>query len=159
VNVPLAGITIALTARFTPPLTAGGDGSRPHLDLAGVLTFALGTAALLFGLSQIEDTSIAEPQSWIPIVLGAVALAAFAWIELRVPSPMLEFRLFRHLNFLASNISQVLSGAIELGLGFLLPFFLLLVVGVSRSWRASRSSLRPCRSCWPGHSPAAHSTA
>jgi EmrB/QacA subfamily drug resistance transporter len=131
VNVPLAGITIALTARFTPPLTAGGDGSRPHLDLPGVLTFALGTAALLFGLSQIEDTSIAEPQSWIPIVLGAVALAAFAWIELRVPSPMLEFRLFRHLNFLASNISQVLSGAIELGLGFLLPFFLLLVVGVS----------------------------
>jgi MFS family permease len=34
------------------------------------------------------------------------------------------------MNFLASNISQVLAGAIELGLGFLLPFQLLLVVGV-----------------------------
>jgi MFS family permease len=34
------------------------------------------------------------------------------------------------LNFLASTISQVLAGALELGLGYLLPFYLLLVVGV-----------------------------
>jgi MFS family permease len=67
----------------------------------------------------------------VPIAIGALSLAIFVVIELRVANPMLNFRLFRHLNFLASNISQVLAGAIELGLGFLLPFFLLLVVGVS----------------------------
>ena len=44
---------------------------------------------------------------------------------------MINFRLFRHENFLASNLSQFLAGMIELGLGFLTPFFLLLVVGVS----------------------------
>ncbi|HZO06024.1 MAG TPA: MFS transporter, partial [Solirubrobacterales bacterium] len=37
----------------------------------------------------------------------------------------------RHDNFLASNLSQFLAGMVELGLGFLTPFFLLLVVGVS----------------------------
>jgi MFS family permease len=52
-------------------------------------------------------------------------------IEQRVSQPMLQFRLFRHLNFLAANISQTIAGAIELGLGFLVPFYLLLVVGVS----------------------------
>jgi MFS family permease len=44
---------------------------------------------------------------------------------------MINFKLFRHQNFLASNLSQLLAGMIELGLGFLTPFFLLLVVGVS----------------------------
>ena len=44
---------------------------------------------------------------------------------------MINFKLFRHQNFLASNLSQFLAGMIELGLGFLTPFFLLLVVGVS----------------------------
>jgi MFS family permease len=44
---------------------------------------------------------------------------------------LIKFSLLRHLNFLASIISQVLAGMVELGLGFLLPFFLLLVVGVS----------------------------
>ena len=51
-------------------------------------------------------------------------------MERRVDSPLIDLRLFRHLNFLASTISQVLAGALELGLGYLLPFYLLLVVGV-----------------------------
>ncbi|MGH3101696.1 MAG: MFS transporter, partial [Thermoleophilia bacterium] len=53
------------------------------------------------------------------------------WIERRTAEPLIDFRLLRHLNFLASNISQVVAGMIELGLGFLMPFYLLLVVGVS----------------------------
>src|SRR5687768_15571098 len=44
---------------------------------------------------------------------------------------MIQFRLVSHLNDLAANMSQILAGMIELGLGFLLPFYLLLVVGVS----------------------------
>jgi EmrB/QacA subfamily drug resistance transporter len=131
VNVPLAAVTIGLTARFTPPLGRDRDTDRPGLDFPGVVTFAFGTAALILGLSQIEDTSVTEPQTWIPLTVGVLALATFVAIEMRVANPMLDFRLFRHLNFLASNISQLLAGAIELGLGFMLPFFLLLVVGVS----------------------------
>ena len=34
---------------------------------------------------------------------------------------MINFKLFRHENFLASNLSQFLAGMIELGLGFLTP--------------------------------------
>jgi EmrB/QacA subfamily drug resistance transporter len=131
VNVPLAAITIGLAARFTPALRSKRGSDRPGLDFPGVITFAIGTGALIFGLSEIEDISIGAPEAWVPMAVGALALAAFVWIELRSRSPMLDFRLFRHLNFLASNISQVLAGMIELGLGFLLPFFLLLVIGVS----------------------------
>ena len=131
VNVPLAALTLSLTAWFTPSLGPQGDGDRPGLDFPGVLTFAIGTSALIFGLSEVEDMSISAPAAWLPMAVGAATLAAFVVIELRVASPMLDFRLFRHLNFLASNISQVLAGAIELGLGFMLPFLLLLVIGVS----------------------------
>jgi len=63
--------------------------------------------------------------------VAVVGFPLFAWVELRADDPLLDLRLFRHLNFLASNLSQMLAGAIELGLGYLLPFFLLLVVGVS----------------------------
>jgi EmrB/QacA subfamily drug resistance transporter len=131
VNVPLAAVTIALTARFTPPLRPEREASRPHIDLPGVVTFTIGSALLIFGLSQIQDSGFDATQAWLPAALGLLVLAIFVVVELRVESPMLDFRLFRHLNFLASNISQVLAGAIELGLGFMLPFFLLLVVGVS----------------------------
>ena len=59
-----------------------------------------------------------------------VGFPLFAVVELRTSDPLLDLRLFRHLNFLASNLSQVIAGMVELGLGFLLPFFLLLVIGV-----------------------------
>jgi EmrB/QacA subfamily drug resistance transporter len=131
VNVPLAAITIGLTARFAPALQPNRGTDRPGLDFPGVVTFAIGAGAFIFGLSEVEDASLGAPEAWVPMVIGGFALAAFVVIELRSRGPMLDFRLFRHLNFLASNISQVLAGAIELGLGFLLPFFLLLVVGVS----------------------------
>jgi MFS family permease len=66
-----------------------------------------------------------------PLAVRLIAFATFGWVERRATDALINFRLFRHLNFLAVTISQVLAGALELGLGYLLPFYLLLVVGVS----------------------------
>ena len=65
-----------------------------------------------------------------PIAAGFVLLGVFGVIEMRSLDPLVDFRLFRQLNYLAANISQFLAGMIELGLGYLLPYLLLLVIGV-----------------------------
>lgn len=130
VNVPLALLAIFLTLRATPPLAPDPDAPR-DLDLPGVGTFALAIGALVFGLSQGAIEGWGEPVTVIPIALGLALLPVFVWVERRAANPMIDFRLFRHENFLASNISQFLAGMVELGLGYLTPFFLLLVVGVS----------------------------
>lgn len=130
VNVPLAGLAILLTLRATPRLEPDPDAPR-DLDLPGVATFALAVGAIVFGLSQGATDGWGDPQTIVPLIAGVALLPVFAWLESRAANPMLRFRLFRHLNFLAANISQLLAGAVELGLGFLTPFFLLLVVGVS----------------------------
>lgn len=130
INVPLALVTILLTLRFTPALGPAA-GERPRIDYLGTAVFGLGIAALVFGLSEGQSDGWAAPETVLPLVAAVVLLAAFVVIELRVKAPLVEFRLFRRANFLAANISQLLAGAIELGLGFLLPFYLLLVIGVS----------------------------
>jgi MFS family permease len=85
----------------------------------------------VLGLSQGQAEGWGSAATVVPLAASVLLLVAFVIIELRVESPLLEFRLFRHLNFLAANLSQLLAGMIELGLGFLMPFYLLLVVGVS----------------------------
>jgi EmrB/QacA subfamily drug resistance transporter len=130
INVPLAITTVALTLYATPDFRPDA-GTRPKIDLPGTITFGLGIAALVLGLSQGQDDGWTALPALGPLVAAVVLLAAFVIIELRVEQPLLEFRLFRHLNFLAANASQFLAGMIELGLGFLMPFYLLLVVGVS----------------------------
>jgi EmrB/QacA subfamily drug resistance transporter len=128
VNVVLALVTIVLTLRAAADFRPAAGASR--IDYAGTFLFALGIATLVFGLSQVPDDGWGAASAIGPMVAAVFILAAFVVVELRVQNPLLEFRLFRHLNFLAANISQLLAGAIELGLGFLLPYYLLLVVGV-----------------------------
>jgi EmrB/QacA subfamily drug resistance transporter len=130
INVPLAITAVVLTVYAMPRLDPDPSAER-RIDFPGVVTFALGIGAIVFGLSQGQADGWDKADTVIPLVVGAVSLAVFTVIELRVEVPLLRFRLFRHLNFLAANISQVLAGAIELGLGFLLPIYLLLVVGIS----------------------------
>jgi EmrB/QacA subfamily drug resistance transporter len=130
INVPLAAIAILITLRATPELSPQEGASR-DLDLPGVVTFALAVGCLIFGLSEGPEAGWGQAQTVIPIVVGVVLIPVFLAIERRAANPMINFKLFRHQNFLAANVSQVLAGMIELGLGFLTPFFLLLVVGIS----------------------------
>ena len=130
INVPLAVVAVLLTLSSTPDFRPA-EGSRSKIDYAGTVTFGLGIAALVLGLSQGQADGWGASSTVGPLAASVLLLVAFVVIELRVESPLLEFRLFRHLNFLAANVSQFLAGMIELGLGFLMPFFLLLVVGVS----------------------------
>jgi EmrB/QacA subfamily drug resistance transporter len=130
VNVPLAVLAMVLTLRATPRLEPDPDATR-DLDLPGVVTFALMIGALVFGLSQGPSEGWGDPTTLIPIAVGVLLVPVFLLVERRSAKPMINFSLFRHENFLASNLSQLLAGMIELGLGFLTPFFLLLVVGVS----------------------------
>jgi EmrB/QacA subfamily drug resistance transporter len=130
INVPLALLTIFLTLRATPRLDPD-PGAPRDLDLPGVFSFALAVGAIVFGLSQGATAGWTDPSTVVPLAIGVLALPLFVWIERRAANPMIQFRLLRHDNFLAANLSQLLAGMVELGLGFLTPFFLLLVVGVS----------------------------
>jgi EmrB/QacA subfamily drug resistance transporter len=130
VNVPLAILAILITLRATPDLEPSAGASR-DLDFPGVATFAVAVGGLIFGLSQGPEEGWGQAETLIPIAVGLAAIPVFFAIERRAENPMIDFSLFRHQNFLASNVSQFLAGMIELGLGFLTPFFLLLVVGVS----------------------------
>ncbi|MGA7398294.1 MAG: DHA2 family efflux MFS transporter permease subunit [Solirubrobacterales bacterium] len=130
VNVPLAAVCVMLTLRACPQLSPKKGASR-NLDPAGVITFSMGIAGLVFGLGQGQSLGWSDPQVVGSFVMSLVAFVAFVVIENKVKNPMIEFRLFRHMNFLAANISQFLAGMIELGTAYLLPYFLLMMIGFS----------------------------
>jgi EmrB/QacA subfamily drug resistance transporter len=129
INVPLALAAIGLTLTGTPALPADA-GKRRRIDWSGTAVFAVGIVALVYGLSRGQPDGWGSPGTVGPLAVCVIALAIFGWVERRATDALINFQLFRHLNFLASTISQVLAGALELGLGYLLPFYLLLVVGV-----------------------------
>ncbi len=130
INVPLAIATVLLTLSSVPDLKPL-PGAVRKLDYPGVITFGLGVGLIVFGLTQGNGNNWGNPEVIASLIGAVVLLIAFVLIERRAENPLMDFRLFRHLNFLASNISQVLAGMVELGMAYLLPFYLLLVIGMS----------------------------
>ena len=130
INVPLAAVTIALTLLYTPPLRPQ-PGTSHALDFPGLLTFAVGISGLTLGLGQSQQWGWVSAATIISLGLGVAGLVAFVLIEPRRRNPLMKFGLFRHLNFSAAVISQFLAGSIELATAYLLPFYLLLVIGLA----------------------------
>jgi len=129
VNVPLALILVVLTLGNAP----AGDpapGPRAGIDVRGVVAFAVGIGGLTLGLGQGQAWGWTSPATLGALVVGAAGLLVFVRVERR-PNPLMRLSLFRHANFSAANISQFLAGIVELGSAFLLPYFLLLVIGLS----------------------------
>ena len=89
-----------------------------RLDIWGQITFALGLILILFGLVQGPEDGWTASTVLAALVAGAVLLAVFVVIELRVESPLLELRLFLNRQFTISSIVAVVGMFAFLGACF-----------------------------------------
>lgn len=101
-----------------------------RIDWAGTLTFGIGLTVLLIGITYGIQPYGASTTGWTsPWVLGAIGgglllLVAFCFIELRVPSPMVNIRLFRSASFGMGNLAGLMSSVGRGGLQFMLIIWL-----------------------------------
>ncbi|MBU8808501.1 MFS transporter [Mycolicibacterium goodii] len=107
-----------------------GVRSPGKLDWAGTLTFGIGLTVLLTGITYGIQPYGDSTTGWTsPFVLGAiiagiVLLVAFCLIELRVPNPMMNIRLFRSTAFGMGNLAGLMSSVGRGGLQFMLIIWL-----------------------------------
>src|SRR5438093_1383476 len=85
-------------------------GRRPFLlggmaDFLGAFTLAAGLVPLLVALSITRDHDIFSPEVLGLLLVAAVVLVGFFFIERRTPHPMVPFTLFRNRTFSVSVIT------------------------------------------------------
>lgn len=107
-----------------------GVRSPGKLDWAGTLTFGIGLTVLLtgitYGIQPYGDSTTGWTSPFVlgAIVAGMVLLIAFCVIELRVPNPMMNIRLFRSTAFGMGNLAGLMSSVGRGGLQFMLIIWL-----------------------------------
>lgn len=107
-NLPLVAVTVALTLRVLAP---GRQGAGTRIDLPGMVAFALCAGSLTYALTSAGEEGWTSPAVLIPLALAALALAAFARVELRSPAPLLDVALFGRASFSAVMMCVVASTA------------------------------------------------
>jgi EmrB/QacA subfamily drug resistance transporter len=129
VNVPFVAVTLVLIARAVPARV--GSLRRGPIDWLGATLTFLGLAGPVFALIRQPQAGWANPQVWVPGMIGPILLTAFFVHERRAPRPMLPLGLFRRRNFAVGNVQTL---AMYGGLGvtfFILVLFLQEVAGFS----------------------------
>ena len=120
-NVPVA-VLIAAAARRALPELAGDH--RARFDYAGVATFTLGLAALLYAV--MRGNAIGWANAEVPTVaaVGIAGLAAFVAVERRTAEGIVDLRLFRDRTFAGAVGTFTLGGAAYFGMLVYLSLFL-----------------------------------
>jgi len=114
---------------------------RGRLDWPGAVFVTLGLGAIVFGLIEAGRLGLGHFTALSTIVLGAIALLAFVWVEAHSRAPMMPLSLFRSATFSGANLLTLLLYAGLGGALFFLPFNLIQVQGYSAT--AAGAALLP----------------
>ncbi|CAN7355934.1 MFS transporter [Phenylobacterium sp. LjRoot219] len=121
INLPLAALAVILVAIGARE----SRGVRPGpVDWRGALVVTASLALITWSLTAAAKAGFAPPAAGA-LILGAVGLGGFLWIERRAKSPMMPLELFRSRAFSGLNAYTLLLYGAFGGALFLLPFLLL----------------------------------
>jgi EmrB/QacA subfamily drug resistance transporter len=114
-NLPIAVAVIVITLCYIPE--SRHEGASERIDWWGAALATLGLGLITFALIEAPKGAI---RAIVTGILGAVAFAAFIFVEARCPDPMVRLSLFRSRNFSGANL---LTLFLYSALGGMLVFF------------------------------------
>jgi EmrB/QacA subfamily drug resistance transporter len=128
VNVPIGIAGFIFGALFLEEHTEPRAG---RFDVWGFVLSGSGLALVLYALAEAPSAGWGSTEVIGTGVVGLVCFALLVFIELRIPEPMLQLRLYKDRLFRSTNIAMFAASGSLIGLLFLLPLFLQELRGLS----------------------------
>ncbi|MFE9445373.1 MDR family MFS transporter [Streptomyces sp. NPDC006602] len=130
INIPFCLVGMWLAWRNLPD---GQPAPDTRLDVVGLLLLCPGSAALLYGLSQVDgSTDLASAQVLIPLLAGLALVGSFiAWALARDTGSLVDVRMFRHRSVASSSTLLFLGGISLFGSMMVLPLYFQQVRGAT----------------------------
>jgi EmrB/QacA subfamily drug resistance transporter len=89
VNVAFAApALIGALLLLAKPMTT----TKPKLDIPGIVVVSSALFAIVYGFAHVESTSWTDPVALGSMILGALLLVVFLWLETTVAHPLLPLR-------------------------------------------------------------------
>ncbi|BAH06478.1 MDR family MFS transporter [Clostridium kluyveri] len=131
VNIPICIVAIPLALWGIPADKLLEK--KASLDVIGLLLLSPAFALLIYGIAQIAThRGLNSSAVYVPLIIGIVLMASYVVYALNTKrEPALNLRLFKSVNFSASNILLIFSGIITNGALLMLPLYYQEVRGAS----------------------------
>ncbi len=121
VNGPIGAIAMLLGWRMLPRTDSGEAGK---LDLVGLALLPLGSAGLIYGVSEAgSGAAIGSAKVLLPAIAGVLLMGVFCLHALRVERPLLDIRLYANRVFAGASATTFGLGAALFGAMILVPLY------------------------------------
>lgn len=120
INVPI-GLTAVIVAWFV--LQDRGERSARHMDWGGMVLLGLGLFLVLLTMVRMTSQPFSDALA-VPLIAGPLLLVAFAIVERRQSSPMLQWRLFHNRLVSASLLAAFFQSLGNFAVLFLVIMYL-----------------------------------
>jgi hypothetical protein len=130
INVPI-GIAVSLLSIKYISSTAGRTYESRHLDIFRAVSITAGLMLLVYSLNVAQNIGIASLQTLELLLLSAMVLTAFLFIEYRSKAPLMPLGFLRRNSIFGANALGLLQVAAFVGLIFILTNYLQQMLGHS----------------------------
>ena len=129
--VPFGAISIYMTMRYLKGEWADARGEK--LDMRGSVLYGVSILVLIYGASLLP-----RPVAVYLMIAGLVGLAIFVRLELRIPHPVFEVKLFNQNRlFTFSSLAALINYSATFALTFLLSLYLQYIKGIPPQYAGS----------------------
>jgi EmrB/QacA subfamily drug resistance transporter len=103
------------------------ESGKGIFDVASVLLYVGGLAALMHGMATLRSVDLAP----VVAIAGAALITGFVARQFRSSKPLVELRVFRNPVFALSNLAALIHYSATFASGYLVSLYLQIVKGVS----------------------------
>lgn len=128
INVPIIGVAM-LFALWLVPRRAGNP--NIHIDLHSCWQSMLGVVALAYGIKEFAKPDGLAALAWSALCIGVITLAVFVRRQLRLPQPLIDFRLLSAAPIATGIFVALVASMTLIGFELMLSQRLQLVLGKS----------------------------
>ncbi|WP_106495201.1 DHA2 family efflux MFS transporter permease subunit [Lentibacillus sp. Marseille-P4043] len=125
---PIAVLTIILASIFLKNVTKQ---TFPDIDVVAIILSTLGFGGILYGFSTAGTNGWTSASVIAGLIIGFIGLLLFVWRELRVETPMLDFRVFKSGIFSLTTIINIMLTVAMFAPMLLIPIYLQNILDVS----------------------------
>jgi DHA2 family multidrug resistance protein len=132
INIPFGIVAALLTLRFIPDDTEEQLSNRKnvYIDYIGILLLIAGIGSLQYVLERGGSDDWFEDRNIVILTIVAVTtLVSFVYRQLKIAQPLINFRVFKSQNLVASNILTFVLGFGLFGSVFIFPVLVQRVLG------------------------------
>ncbi|HHR9168644.1 TPA: MFS transporter [Salmonella enterica subsp. enterica serovar Warragul] len=124
INVPVVLLTLLFTFILIPEIP--GNAGR-HWDLLTTVVLTVALISSLYAIKSVLKSSISWDEVAMAVVVGSVFFRWFLLRQARLPSPLIDFSLFRNVRFSIGVAGAFCASVVVVGLQFVLSQELQLV--------------------------------